>query len=307
MIGRGLALYLTLPAAMLLVYRFRLMTLNIKLSVVNFLNPIIFLKQIFMGQYNNNMLREYFITSSWVYLIFSVIFIWIYGWGFEKNFEIVQWKIFLGIESDPNYSSAAILMITLTLFQLKKIKMSYVILINSIFFILLFSRTAFFTLIITFLFYSVLMKLRTKTLRVVFYFFIIVIVSLPLLLRLLNNDVLFELNILTSGRVGYWYYLITDDPKFGSISYYESKQAHNGLFQLHRYYGWIWGSVAYATIHLLFVQNATKSMLCTMIFPLLFIEMFLNSYSATYFLIFLAAFFSIGRERLYGINFDVKT
>ena len=68
----------------------------------------------------------------------------------KRTLILFNGRYFLGIESDPNYSSAAILMITLFLFQLK-IKMRHVIVINSIFFVLLFSRTAIFAMLITIL------------------------------------------------------------------------------------------------------------------------------------------------------------
>ena len=131
------------------------------------------------------------------------------------------------------------------------------------------------------------------------------IVCFPLLLTNLSEALLLELNILTSGRVGFWYFLVTDVPKFGSISYYTDKQAHNGLFQLHSYYGWIWGSIAFAMIHVFLVKMSSKSMLCTMLFPLFLMEMFLNSYSSLYFLVLIAALFSFGKEDSVGRRYNV--
>ena len=64
-------------------------------------------------------------------------------------------KYFLVLRSDPNYSGAAILMATLFLFYMKKIKLSHLIIVNILFFLLLFSRTALFTMLLFLISYPI--------------------------------------------------------------------------------------------------------------------------------------------------------
>lgn len=288
--ARGLFLAVTLPALMATIYTSRLFIIK-NMSLLKFLFlPIkitAFAKIFLLEIYKNRGFKSYFNAFTITYVTLSILLVWVNGWGFAKNFQLFNWKIMLGIEGDSNYSSAAFFIATAVLFSVKKITFRTVILLNLIIFSLLFSRTSILALILFFLLHYSGFYISNKKLYILNILSLLIVCCLPILLLSIHKDTLTLLNFFSSERVGIWYYMMTGIAEFANENYYIRKQPHNALFQIIQYYGALGGTILFFGIHWLLLNSFDRKYTSTTFIPLLCIEMFLNSYSATYFIIFI--------------------
>jgi len=288
--SRGLFLAVTLPALLATAYTCRLFIIR-HMSVLKFLllpiKIVAFAKIFLLEIYKNKGLKRYFTAFTITYVTLSILLIWINGWGFDKNFQSFNWKVMLGIEGDPNYSSAAFFIATAVLLGEKKIKFRIVILLNLIIFSFLFSRTSSLALILLFSLHYSGSYISNKKLYILNILSLLIICCLPILLLSIHKDLLTLLNFFSSERVGIWYYMMTGTAEFASENYYIRKQPHNALFQIIQYYGALGGTILFFGIHWLLLNSFDRKYTSITFIPLLCIEMFLNSYSAAYFIIYI--------------------
>lgn len=283
--GRSALLSVTLPAIMV-----SLSSVIIKKKWVFIwalpwitISPVIFVKNIFLFVYQSRELQTYFIVLIKMYILLSFLLPWINGWGFEKNFTSFSWRIMLGLEGDSNYTSAALLVCSMILCLQRLISLRLFTLINLIAFALFFSRTAMFVSIIFIVQKYVFKFLNEKTHTRLNYLLLCMVIFLPILI--MNTD--YEngkiIDLFTSGRFGYWHYLITGEALYASETYYDQKQAHNALFQLIGYLGLFSGTLCFLTLFLVLSNILDRQYWSQSFVSITLLQMFLNSFSATYY------------------------
>jgi hypothetical protein len=250
-----------------------------------FISPVVTAKTILLTTFQTRALQKYYFALMFVYLFVSFTLAWINGWGYEKNFNLVSWKIMLGIEGDPNYSSAAILVVTIVLYLSQNIRLRALMFINTFAFLLFFSRTAFFIAIIFTLQQTICRNIPDRVIVKLNFILLFLVSAVPLIIVNIDYDFGVILDIYTSGRFGYWHYISTGEAIFGSENYYNGKQAHNALFQIINAIGFPLGSFAYFVTFFLFYRFLDKRFWTQSFVAVTLIQMFLNSFSSAYFLI----------------------
>lgn len=270
--------------------------------ITSMVNPTIIAKNVAVSMYRKKSLQNYADVFFIVYLFWAFLLCWINGLGYPKNFASFNWQIMLGIEGDANYSASAIGMISIVLHLTNKIKLRSLLIINTVAFILLFSRTAFITIVIyvvgNYLFY----RFRRNFIFKMNILLLILIAFIPVFILSVPKDLGLILNAFTSGRFGYWSYLVSGEALYANINYYQGKQAHNALFQMIGYFG-IWGGVSLFTLlNLIFMKVLNKTYWIYSFASILLIQMFLNSFTSMYFLIWIIGGLRDGKYRMFRIR-----
>lgn len=287
--GLSASLSIFLPSLFIV---FAIGKLTIPLVSINSLlfllsNPIITIKTFFIGLYKTNILNNYIQKFYIAYLLQAFLLVWINGWGYPKRFESFNWYIMMGIEGDGNYSGAAISIITIILHLQNRISLPFLFLLNTLAFLLLFSRTAFLTILIYTLLNFIFRLVKKSIIFKVNIILLSILVSIPIFITQIPYELGIELDKITSGRFGIWNFIVSGEANFNSLSYYENKQAHNAIFQMINYFGLWFGLLIFFFFNVSLIKIINIDYWTYSFLAIILIQMFLNSYSAIYFLIWI--------------------